>query len=833
VAVRGLAALLLLAAPAAAGEVVRLSAETWRLVPGGKEVDAVAGDFVLRNDRVVAVVGGVAKHRHANLSCKSVQGALIDFTLLASNNDQLTAFYPHGDRNGAGAAVDEAEIVAATGPEVVLRFRRAPTEAEPLETVTEYSLRDGESHLKVVTRRRNPGARAAAVRVSDKMRCDQTFEQSAEGQHEALFFHDRWFGAAYAVVRRGGRFQTPGKSGGMFGLASGTWIDYPEHVRDPRGRTALVPADGELVLTRYLVAARHLAEAQAAVRDLLGLPHKHLEVFVLGPDQRPVPGAEVSLRQGAREVSLAFTDESGRAEFSVPEGRYSVEVSQTGRTRTASVVDVPRDPALRVSVGPRSQVDFDVRDGEGRPIPSKVQFLPVEDTPALNLGPKQRADGCLNLWFSPTGRFSVPLPPGKYYLIVSRGPEHDAAYRYISLREGETEAVAVRLPRVVDTRGWISADFHNHSTPSGDNTTDLDGRLVCLAAEHVEFAPATEHNRIVSYSPRIAALGIGRYLSSSDGIEVTGNPLPIAHLNAFPVVLREREQDQGGPPTGPDPLAQIRRLFDHDAGAEKLVQQNHPDIGWLVYDADGDGVADQGFGTFKFTHVIEAWGADILEFKPLRATGVAVRNNTIFNWLQLLNQGFRLPAAANTDAHYCNHESGRIRNWVKSPTDEPAEIRELDVVRAAKAGRMVMSNGPYLEASLEGKGPGETLERGGRALLRVRVQAANWLDVDRVQVLVNGRARRELNRTRSANPELFRDGPLKFEGEFAMEFAADAHVIVVAVGEASTTGPVMGQSPERPCAIANPIWVDADGGGIAPNRDTLDAPLPVKRSPAR
>src|SRR5262249_43687398 len=162
----------------------------------------------------------------------------------------------------------------------------------------------------------------------------------------------------------------------------------------------------------------------------------------------------------------------------------------------------------------------DVSDGAGTPLPCKVQFLPVDDTPPLNLGPKQRANGCLNLYFSAKGRFDVPLPPGKYYVIVSHGPEHDAFFRSVQLREGETAKIRGELPHVVNSAGWISADFHNHSSPSGDNTTEVESRLVCLVAEGVEFAAATEHNRIMSYRDTLKALGLERRLATSDGIEL-------------------------------------------------------------------------------------------------------------------------------------------------------------------------------------------------------------------------------------------------------------------------------------------------------------------------
>jgi hypothetical protein len=265
------------------------------------------------------------------------------------------------------------------------------------------------------------------------------------------------------------------------------------------------------------------------------------------------------------------------------------------------------------------------------------------------------------------------------------------------------------------------------------------------------------------------------------------------------------------------------------------MQQNHPDIGWLVYDKDGDGKPDAGYGTLPYTDVIEIWRTSILNMSPTMVRAGNKTNDRSFNWLQLLNQGHRIPGVANTDAHNCFHESGIIRNWVKSETDDPAAVKEMDVVRASKKGQLIMSSGPFLEVSLSASagaspavGPGDDLKLAGDGRLKVRVQCPNWLDIDRVQVLVNGRPDPALNFTRTANPKLFADGVIKFEQTIPLKLAADAHVIVVAIGEQSTTGPVMGVAADVPLAISNPIYVDADGDGFKPNHDTLGAPLPMK-----
>ena len=90
-------ALSLCVAPARAADLVVLTPQTWdEFVPQGKEVDAIYGDIVLRNDKIVAVIADPVKGRNANMTVTNVGGCVIDLTLRAEMNDQLSAFYPLG-----------------------------------------------------------------------------------------------------------------------------------------------------------------------------------------------------------------------------------------------------------------------------------------------------------------------------------------------------------------------------------------------------------------------------------------------------------------------------------------------------------------------------------------------------------------------------------------------------------------------------------------------------------------------------------------------------------------------------------------------------------------
>ena len=113
--------------------------------------------------------------------------------------------------------------------------------------------------------------------------------------------------------------------------------------------------------------------------------------------------------------------------------------------------------------------------------------------------------------------------------------------------------------------------------------------------------------------------------------------------------------------------------------------------------------------------------------------------------------------------------------------------------------------------------------------LEIKVQAANWVDVDRVQVLVNGRQPESLNFTASKTPGKFHQGPVRFDETVRVRLEEDAHLIVVGTAEDSTVEQGWGLNPQgrmRPVAYTNPIYVDVAHDGFQANGDTLGHPLP-------
>jgi hypothetical protein len=96
-------------------------------------------------------------------------------------------------------------------------------------------------------------------------------------------------------------------------------------------------------------------------------------------------------------------------------------------------------------------------------------------------------------------------------------------------------------------------------------------------------------------------------------------------------------------------------------------------------------------------------------------------------------------------------------------------------------------------------------------------------------VFINGRPSTDTNFTRRTTPKHFSDGVVRFDAKIPIELKTDAHLIVATIGEDLQLGPVMGpeHGKKPPAAVANPIFVDVDGGGFKPSGDLLDVPLPL------
>lgn len=804
-------------------EAFEVGPETQDQLPGGKEADGIIGDFIMRNNLIEAVIAHNAHLRKANMATNwegVTPGCLYDLTLRGSNNDQITVFAPSMQKG----PVSYVRIVndGSEGKAVVETVVSA-TINNGLFKRHEYYLQDDWQGLYVITTLQNKSQNPITIETKD-------FITNIPPKTVTL--------SDLKTVRGitvGDSIDPRHKAGYACG-----WVEQEGMTAPPN--TVEIAPNGEISYARFIMVGNSPAQAFGLVAERQGSVGL-VKGALKEKEGNPALLARVDVKIDEETVT-AYPDSEGHYSFNLPEGKYNLTVRDHGRPPIEKKISVRAGKTIKENfvLKPASAIQFSIRSEDGKSIPCKAQFIGIEGTPSPNLGPSNRAHGCLDQYHSESGDFRVQLSAGTYRVIVTHGIEYTHLEKVVSIEEGETMPFAGTLARIVNTVGWISADYHNHSSLSGDNTTGTDDRIINLAAEQIEFAPTTEHNRLYDWRPHIEKLGLVEEINTISGVELTGRG---AHFNAFPIKPVPHTQDGGAPVWQTDPRinAIVLRNFQGFM-LERWVHLNHPDMVEDFNDRNEDGHADGGYqGLQNLIDAAETWVGDTNTYDIFTRAPFhigkgdegeeEVHYDRQFIWLQLLNRGHRYWSIAVSDAHSIHGNGvGGWRIYVPSSTDEPSELNWKELIRNSKAGQILMTNGPFLQVETEdGVIAGGTTRAMGSINLKVKVQTTDWIDIDRIQILVNSRQRSDLNYTRESHPQMFQEGVVKFNQTLQVPISEDSHLIVVAYGENSDLKTGYGsswQAEMHPCAYINPIFVDADGGGFTPNGDTLDFPIPTK-----
>ena len=448
-------------------------------MPSGKEADGLPGDFVLRNNRIHALVSGTQPFRRANMTTdygSVLQGCLYDLDLRGAGNDQLTVLRPGGE---TGYLSRVAVVEVGTAVAVAVEAVRSAAMGEGLYSRHEYRLEPDWQFLLVTSTYRNESQESVSIAPAPTWKGLEN-EQSA------------------GVVTIGDSVDPFDKRGYAVASADGRSLPREMTLEPGTEKTfGIRVAVGDSPLSAYGVLA--------AVQG----PTGKVEGSVKDPAGRPAIHGSLRVSVGGEWVPQ-YPDSKGRVAFSLPPGSYDLQFEDIGRDIVRSKITVQSGETTRldIEVPTASTVQMAIRDADGNPSPGKVQFIGVDGTKTPNFGTDYRVHGGNHQYQTHDGRVTQQVPPGDYLLRVTRGPEYDLAEQRIHVKPGETVDVEVTLQRTVDTAGWISTDYHAHSTPSGDNYCNTRDRIINFAAEHIEFAPTTEHQRLYDWSSQIEALGL-------------------------------------------------------------------------------------------------------------------------------------------------------------------------------------------------------------------------------------------------------------------------------------------------------------------------------------
>lgn len=457
---------------------------------------------------------------------------------------------------------------------------------------------------------------------------------------------------------------------------------------------------------------------------------------------------------------------------------------------------------------PEGDVHVTVRDPDGgRPIACKLLLtaagepLPIGPPGMVGrwLGPHALASGAA-IYGDPCD-FDLRLPARPLRLGASQGIERELAAADVTPDPARPQRVELSLPRALDTSGHACADFHVHSAPSFDSDVPLDQRLISAVAEGLDAIAPTDHEAVGDWDAELARLQMADELTLILGNEVTPDqwPMPqaLGHFGVFPVPQRfdpSLHQLSWQSPAGL--LERLDALYP-----DSVIQVNHPRwdaaIGYFV--AGGfdprDPTLDARLG-LSHLDAIELWNSHQFDSVP----GAPAIETLLQDYYALLDLGFSPVATGNTDTHELSrHPLGYPRNCIRVRDDRHPGLTPDAVIEGLGMGRVLVTSGPWLEVSLAGQGPGDMVDLGDRpAVLEILADAASWVPVNRVHIVVNGRRQASIE-----TPSL--PSRLKVPLELS---SAVSYIMVIAEGDAPLP-PLAGELkvPQRSFAFTNPLWV--------------------------
>ncbi|MBL4633940.1 MAG: carboxypeptidase regulatory-like domain-containing protein, partial [Kofleriaceae bacterium] len=591
-------------------------------------------------------------------------------------------------------------------------------------------------------------------------------------------------------------------SGFALNLGEGFTIDACGETRRLHARLTIGGSgvDG-IVTTLADVEGTTLREISGVVRDAQGSPAEGVRVHAISADDayltRATSDADGSYRLHVPDglavslVSYRVGDESSTVDVAAAQSQADITLAATG---TISVTSIDQDTQSA--------------------LPVRIQLFPT--TQNLNpmpshYGEKALPQGRLHVEYSMDGTADFRVPVGEWEIVVSRGYEYELFSELVTVTANNSSTVSASLEHVVNTPGELCADFHIHTIRSADSGDDVLLKLRSAIADGLELPVRSEHEYAASFAAEIAELGVEDWAYGVPSVELTTMEFA-GHFGVLPTMPDVTKRNGGAPiwqrftdlanPTRaletmlpPEIFSTLRALPERPA-----IIINHPRGGANYF-------AAAGFDpTSGMPSNPDYWDEDFNLVEVFNDSDWQANfSETVADWLALLSIGRRVFAVGSSDSHaISNSPVGYPRTCLALGSDDPRAMTN-DLVRdTTAAGQSRIVGGIFVDASVNGVGPGgDATGLGANTQLHLVVQAASWVDVDSIDIVVDGVTTTIAILPADADPT---DPSIRFEKDIDIAVSSDpnAYVIVAAYGD-QTLEPV--HRGRIPFGVSNPIFL--------------------------
>ena len=433
-------------------------------------------------------------------------------------------------------------------------------------------------------------------------------------------------------------------------------------------------------------------------------------------------------------IVRARTDEGGTFVLDAPRTvvEWYAELA-AGAASALTAATSANDGELRLEIPPGGEVHVRVVDADTRmPLTARILFHGLRDTVDPNFGPDYRASGAGPIVDSLHGDGIVSLASGHYRVAATKGIEWSIDAQDVEVTPGRRMDVTLALRHVVPTPGVLGCDLHVHARPSFDAPVTPEDRVLSLVAAGIDFAVPTEHNVVGDYGSAIETLEVGRDFISVPGVEVTTLSLGFGHFGVFPY-----EPGTRVPPFKHTRVEPIFRAVRSDP--RRYFQVNHPRLPGGIGYFDTIGFDPRG-SRAQIQHRIDFDGIEV--YNGFDITQPDRVEQVLHDYWALLDFGWRYTATGSSDSHRIQYQwAGYPRTMVTiNPTaaaEEPVPADPMVVVENLKKSHATVTSGPLIELAAGDARPGDELATAGDPVpVHVRVRAAPWIDVTKVEIVV-------------------------------------------------------------------------------------------------
>jgi hypothetical protein len=387
------------------------------------------------------------------------------------------------------------------------------------------------------------------------------------------------------------------------------------------------------------------------------------------------------------------------------------------------------DGSVRVEPLPIADRLFSVRieAADGRPAAARVRavardgrYLPPlghrdEVNPALyeDLGADVLLDGRAYAYVP--GTFEVAIPADGAILEVVAGPDVAPVVTNVEAEAGAA-AIVVRLGDPIRLAGgrWVSGDTHVHFL--APSTALLQARAEGVNVVHLLATQWGDHHTSVT--------DLGADLVTPDGAHAVwvgseNRQNMLGHVGLVGTRAPMLPFVSGGAPEGPLGAPVTHLMAD-----------------WLRRCRELGGLAIGAHFPLPMAEVAADIDAGLLDALEMQCFDATLESPPIREWYRYLDAGYRLPIVGGTDKMSATVPLGQIRTWARLEDDA---LTFETWAPAVRAGRTFVTSGPILELSVDGLGPGDTLQVGAEAHLQVELTArASQAIVSDIELVMDG-----------------------------------------------------------------------------------------------